>query len=97
MPKQLKACKNCGNFRPYYEKTKKSFIQTNKGRCSVLKEIINEQGFYEEWRNTFTFLSDRKEQVFCALEQVLVDLSAIRQILEEENENIQTHPKHSTV
>ncbi|MBP3422261.1 MAG: hypothetical protein J6K86_00695 [Clostridia bacterium] len=94
MDRKNKACWNCANFGAYYKRGFCQFNKTNKGTCSVKKEIIDRNGFCERWRNTFNLRSSRKERTLKALSEILEHIAAIRQILEEENEESKIHPDH---
>ncbi|MBQ8229772.1 MAG: hypothetical protein IJZ32_03655 [Clostridia bacterium] len=97
MEKKKKACWNCGNYCAYYERNFYRFNKTNAGRCSVKKEVVKNTYVCERWRNTFRILSRRKEFTLNVLNDILTDIAAIRQILEEENEESMTHPGHKDV
>ena len=88
MDRKNKACWNCASFNAFYSRGFCNFIKTKKGSCSVKKEIVDKGGLCDRWRNTFHLRSHRKRLTLKALDQILSDISAIRQILEEENEEM---------
>ena len=90
MSKTNKACWNCGNFGALYKKGYYHFYKTDLGTCSILKEVIDKHGYCERWRNTFHLRSIRKAQTLKALDEILSDITAIKQILEEEKEESRT-------
>ena len=94
MERKNKACWNCANFGAFYKRGFCHFDKTRFGTCSVKKEIIEKGGCCERWRNTFNLRSQRKKMTLKALDQILSDIAAIKQILEEENEESKTHPHH---
>ena len=94
MDRKNKACWNCANYGAYYKRGFNQFNKTRVGTCSVKKEIVQCDGICDCWRNTFSLRSIRKERTLKALDEILGDISAIKQILEEENEESKTHPNH---
>lgn len=86
MESKNKACWNCANFTAYYEKGMCRFYKTDRGMCSVKKETLEKHGVCENWRNTYRVRNLRKKCAVRALEEILSDIAAIRQIFEEENE-----------
>lgn len=94
MERKNKACWNCVYFGRHYKRGCYRFHKTDIGSCTIKRELVQKNGLCEHWRNTFNVLSRRKERTLQALNDILTDLAAIRQILEEENEESKTHPEH---
>ena len=97
MERKNKACWNCGNFDRFYRKGTYSFSKTNLGRCTVCKKIVESCELCERWRNTFTLMGKRKQLALNILNETLTSIVAIRQILEEENEERKINPGHREI
>lgn len=83
---KCKLCWNCGNYGVYYTKGFCCFDKTNQGFCSKHLEIKEKHDSCEFWRQNTHFNSMRKAIAKRALNDILINLSAIRQILQEEQE-----------
>lgn len=94
MERKNKACWNCKNFGRYYKKGVYRFYKTDEGTCSIKREVVQKNGLCERWRNTCALRSRRKKDTLRILNEIFSDLSAIKQILEEEQEDEKTHPHH---
>ena len=92
-----KACWNCGNYAAFYRRGGYAFYKTDKGNCTVKNEVIEKNFCCEKWRNTCTLRSQRKELTLRKLNDVLAEIVAIRQILEEDDERREKNPNHCEV
>ncbi len=92
MAEKNKVCWNCGNFKAYYEKGFSRFYKTHEGLCSVKNQIIDKHGNCECWRNAHKLWNLRKKCAVRVLNEILLELAAIRQILEEEKEENKSDP-----
>lgn len=89
MDKELKVkheCYNCGNLTRYYTKEYTCFKRADCGYCYERGEIKNNHDTCEKWRNGYGGFSI-KIPTQRVLRELLLQLSAIRQILQEEQEN----------
>ena len=92
MERKNKACWNCGSFCAYYTKGGYKFYKSNKGYCTRKKQIFTNTECCEYWRNNFQLRGRRKQLSLSTLDQLMTDLTAVKQILEEENEECKTDP-----
>lgn len=92
MTDQNKVCWNCGNFKAYYEKGFSRFYKTNEGLCSVKNQVVEKHSNCECWRNTYKTRNLRKKCAVRVLNEIFLNIAAIRQILEEEGEENKFDP-----
>ena len=92
MEKKNKVCWNCGKFKAYYEKGFSRFYKTDVGVCVLKKEIVEKHGECEGWCNRYKMRRLRKKCVIRTLNEIVVDIAAIRQIFEEEDEENRLDP-----
>lgn len=78
-----KKCLYCGNYEGYYTKELCHFESIKKGRCQIRDQIVNNNFGCENWRSRFRRVNFRKRVATRALYEILMDISAIRQILQE--------------
>ena len=76
-------CLYCGNFEGYYTKVLHCFLRTKQGICRQQGEIVNNQGTCEFWKTSRRRYSFRKRAVSRALYEILTEISVIRQIMQE--------------
>lgn len=81
--KKNKKCLCCGNFEGYYTKGLRRFERTKQGFCRQYDKIVNKEDSCECWRTSRRGGSFRKRAATRALYEILIDLSAIRQIMQE--------------
>ena len=84
---KCKECWNCGNYGAYYTKGFCYFDKTKQGFCSKHNEIKEKHNSCVFWRQDIHFNGLRKAVSRRALTDILINLSAIKQILQEEQEN----------
>ncbi len=87
MDEKRKECWNCGNYNAYYTKGFCCFDKTKQGYCSKRLEIKEKHDRCEFWRQNTHLNGMRKAMAKKALTDILINLSAIRQILQEEQED----------
>lgn len=83
---KCKECWNCGNYGAYYTKGFCYFDKTKQGFCSKHNEIKEKHDSCVFWRQDIHYKGLRKAVSRKALTDILINLSAIRQILQEEQE-----------
>lgn len=84
---KCKECWNCGNYAAYYTKGFCYFDKTKQGFCSKHNEIKGKHDNCVFWRQNMHLNGMRKAVSKRALNDILINLSAIRQILQEEQED----------
>ena len=77
-----KKCCYCGNFEGYYTKGLRRYDKTKQGFCSEHHKIVENQDCCECWRRHLV----RNRVASRALYEILMDISAIRQIIQENEE-----------
>lgn len=83
---KLTKCWNCSNYSAYYTKGFCCFDKTEQGFCSKLCEIKEKHDSCVFWRQNVHLNGMRKAISKRALTDILINLSAIRQIWQEEQE-----------
>ncbi len=78
-----KKCLHCGNYEGYYTKGLCRFESIKKGRCQMLDKIVDYNFSCENWKSSYRRFYFRKKVATRALYEILMDISAIRQILQE--------------
>ena len=78
-----KKCQYCGNYEGYYVKGSRQFESLKKGRCCVQDKIVENCDGCEHWRTRGQRSFYRSRDVSKTLYEIVMDLSAIRQILQE--------------
>lgn len=89
--KKCNRCLYCGNYEGYYKKGLHRFESIKQGLCSKHNKIVSNKDCCEFWRTSSRRFYFRKKVASRALYEILMDISAIRQILEEnqdEGENL---------
>jgi len=91
MEQKSKKCCYCGNFEGYYTKGLRRYEKSKQGFCSQHRKIVENQNCCECWKKNSKRYSARYRVASRALYEILMDISAIRQIIqenEEENKNL---------
>ena len=78
-----KKCLYCGNYESYYIKGLRRFESIKKGRCKMLDKIVDNNYGCENWKSSSRKYYLRKRVATRALYEIIIDISAIRQILQE--------------
>ncbi|HIY78575.1 MAG TPA: hypothetical protein H9728_05980 [Candidatus Borkfalkia excrementavium] len=84
--KKSTKCVYCGHYEGYYTKGLHCFERTKQGFCEQHNKVVNNGDTCDCWetnRHRFYF---RKRVISRALYEMLMDISAIRQIIQEEQE-----------
>ncbi len=81
-----KKCLYCGNYEGYYTKKLCRFESIKKGHCEMQDKIVGSNFGCENWKRSCRGFHYRKRVTSRALYEILMDLSAIRQILQESRE-----------
>lgn len=81
--RENKKCLYCGNFEGYYIKGVHCFERAKQGLCRQQNKIVNNIDCCELWKTGRRRLYFRKKAVSRALYEILTDISAIRQIMQE--------------
>ena len=81
-----KKCLYCGNYESYYIKGLRRFESIKKGCCQMLDKIVDNNYGCENWKSSSRRHYLRKRVATRALYEILIDISAIRQILQESQE-----------
>ena len=80
---KCKKCLYCGNYEGYYTKGLRRFESIKKGHCQMSDKIVDHNSGCENWRSSYRKFNFRKRVATRALYEILMDLSTIRQILQE--------------
>ena len=84
--KPSKKCAYCDFYDRYYTKGLRRFERTKQGFCSEQKKIVGNDEGCECWRLSSHRNFTRKRVASRALFEMMMDLSAIRQIFQESQE-----------
>ncbi len=77
-------CFNCGSFEAYFTKAYCCYLREDCGMCKKLKRVVSKQDSCESWRTRNFNQAKKKSMVLASLNNVLTDISVIRQFIEEE-------------
>lgn len=80
-----KECCRCANFTAYYEKAYSCFLRTKFGNCFLKNATVEKHGSCENYRCRSS-KKRNKGVVIRELNTSLANISAIKLILEEEDE-----------
>ena len=94
MKDDKKACWNCANYRALYTKGISCFSKTNNGICGITQTIKDKHEICSCWRNTYSIRTMQRKCTLTALCRIFDELTAIRQILEEQEIEKQENPFH---
>jgi len=86
MERKNKACWNCGNYQAYYTKGFCNFDKLDCGYCKAKKENVKKTEQCEKWKTNYRYRGMRKTVAMRALDEVLTQITELRQILFEEKE-----------
>lgn len=81
--KKNKNCLRCGNFEKYYTKGLYRFESTKHGICRHYNVIVSSNNTCDFWKNNRYRICLRKRAISRALYEILTNISAIRQIIQE--------------
>lgn len=81
-----KRCYTCGHFQRYYTKGIKKFDNTKFGRCCVKDAAVSSCNSCEHWKNRPP-QRHIKWASLKALNDILIDIKAIRQVIEDAMED----------
>ncbi len=79
-------CVYCGYYAGYYTKGPSRFERTKQGYCSLHYDVVDNGYCCEQWKSNRRRFSFRKKVAARALHEILMNISAIRQILQEDRE-----------
>lgn len=88
-----KECFRCGNFRCYYTKGQYRFNKTQQGYCIGKGEIVNKHGTCEKWCCNYKKFYSSKKTPIKVLAELLLEIAAIRQVLQAEQEQDEEYKK----
>ena len=80
---KCKKCLYCRNYTAYYIKGVRSFDSIRQGYCCQHNQIVAGCDSCEYWNNAYHRFYIRKKATLKTLYDLLTNISAIRQILEE--------------
>lgn len=83
---RYKSCAYCGNFQRYYTKGVRRFAKTDHGYCKLSKQIVCCKESCGCWKSAAKHKVVLKRAASRALYEMFIDISAIRQIFEEDAE-----------
>lgn len=79
-------CFNCGNFNPFYTRKDTCFKREKTGYCWKHSQIKDHNEICDNWRSKPACRYSIKWNTTRVLRELLFQLSALRQILEEEKD-----------
>ena len=88
-----KKCFRCGNFRWYYTKGQYRLSKTQKGYCLEKEEIVDKHGTCSNWNSNYKKFYSSKKQAVKVLRELLLEIAAIRQVLQSEEEQDEDYKK----
>ena len=77
-------CSQCKHFERYYIKGVKRFNKTNFGQCTQKRDIVNIHDCCERYKAGVRDRDITDRRVKVSLNDLLTEISAIRQVIEEE-------------
>ncbi len=84
--KKSRKCVYCGHYEGYYTKGLHRFERAKQGFCKQHEKIVENGNTCECWETNRRRFYFRKRVISRALYEMLMDISAIRQIIQEEQE-----------
>lgn len=84
--KKSRKCVYCGHYEGYYTKGWHRFERAKQGFCKQHEKIVENGNTCECWETNRRRFYFRKRVISRALYEMLMDISAIRQIIQEEQE-----------
>lgn len=79
-------CYRCGNFIRYYTKGLYQFSITKYGFCNNKSDIVEGTDYCESWKSGHCRLCTSKKASMKVLSEMLMNITAIRQLLQEVDE-----------
>lgn len=89
----MKDCLNCGNYYMFYTKVRDHFQKERQGFCDLDKRVVANHEACEKWRNNLWRRKVSRKMCMKTLDMALTNLSEIKQILQEEQEEYQINNK----
>ncbi|MDE6613642.1 MAG: hypothetical protein K2K28_03720 [Clostridia bacterium] len=82
MENKNKRCYRCKHFQRYYTKGTKKFDQTKYGRCCEKSDTVSSCDTCDKWKgkSSYKYIKWAAQK---ALNDILIDIKAIRQVIEE--------------
>lgn len=84
---KCKVCYKCGYFTRYYTRGLYRFSITKQGFCKKQDRITKSQNRCDNWQSNYKRISASKRTCMKVLAELLMGITAIRQLLQEENED----------
>lgn len=84
--KSTKTCDKCRYFERFYFKGVTRFTPSKSGRCKAKSGLTTTKESCENWANRLTLRQRRIRRASRALNDIFLEIAAIRQILEEEKD-----------
>lgn len=81
-----KLCYRCGRFKGYYTKELSHFERAKLGYCKEYEKIVRNLDCCESWQNGYKRLYSGRKTTMKVLSELLTHITAIRQILQESQE-----------
>ena len=91
--KTNKKCFRCGNFRCYYTKGQYRFSKTQKGPCLEIEVNVDNDRPFPNWNSNYKKFYSSKKQAVKVLRELLLEIAAIRQVLQSEEEQDEDYKK----
>lgn len=89
MENESKECNRCKYYEPYYTRNTKHFNKTKCGRCSKKRCMVSSHDSCDE--HSYKSCTSKSKRVLkLYLNDLLTDLTEIRQIIEVENAETKT-------
>ena len=85
MERKDKACWNCGNYKPYYTKGFCRFNKKDVGFCIEQRISVDKHDQCKCWTHK-QYFRYQKDSSLRSLDEILKQLSEVRQILVEDKE-----------
>ncbi len=76
----------CGNYQAYYTKGLHRFESIKQGCCNIHNKIVANNDTCECWETCKRRFYARKSAISRTLYEIFMDISAIRQIMQEEQD-----------
>ena len=81
-----KECFRCGSFECYYTKGPYRFSKTKHGYCRKKEEIVEKHSTCTNWNSNYRKYYSNKRTSIKVLSELLLEIAAIRQVLQAEQE-----------
>lgn len=84
MEKEMKKnCRRCGKFERYYTKGLYRYEPVERGYCKKFRKIIDGKNACSNWTSRYARDKYHRQSALYLLPEILIELSAIRQIFED--------------